>query len=249
MSGCDTVQGNHRKSTSSSMSIGAGRPPVPMRLAKKIVAGAFIEMSDLLPERLGISRRRDDHRSKHSTRSLSILQCFSSYVTVVSRHHPERIPDLMGYQSLIIDASMEYKGDCWAGYDRRFRQQAASHPSTVWSTGDSTLWSMAFTGRARVSRCSYCFSLSHRSAECELSPDQSHSHSPITRKFCFRWNESTYTFPNCKFEHVCYICAPDPANSNVAHRAINCPQRPPVPQGSIQPLFPGSNGPRPTSQR
>jgi len=63
-------------------------------------------MLDLLQKRMGIHRQRDDHRSKHSKCSLSILewlQCFSTYVSVVSRHQPERIPDLMGYQS----------GDCW----------------------------------------------------------------------------------------------------------------------------------------
>ena len=117
-------QKEKRIDASSDVSIGAGRPPVPMQLAKKIESGAFIEMSDLLPERMGIHRRRDDHGSKHSKRSLTILkwlQCFSTYVSVVLRNNPERIPDLMGYQSLIIEASMEYKGDCWAGYDRRFR--------------------------------------------------------------------------------------------------------------------------------
>jgi len=75
----------------------------------------------------------------------------------------------MGYQSLIIDASLEYKVDCWAGYDWRFHQQALPRPSLVWSTNDSTLWSLAFTGHAKVVRCSCCFSLSHRLAECELA--------------------------------------------------------------------------------
>jgi len=105
-----TVHNNHRKNASSSVSIGAGCPPVAMRLVRKIASVAFIEMSDLLPERMGIHRRRDDHKSKHSKCSLSILewlQYFSAYVSVVSRQH---IPDLIGYQSLIIDASMEYKG-------------------------------------------------------------------------------------------------------------------------------------------
>ena len=169
---------------------------------------------------------------------------FFTYVSVVSRNHPECIPDLMGYQSLIIEASMEYKGDCWVGYDRRFRQQVASHPSTTWSTNDSTLWSLAFTGRAKVSRCSYCFSLFHRSADCELSPDQPQTHTQTTCKFCFRWNESTCTFPNCKYEHVCYIFAPDSTNSYVAHKAINFPLCPTLPRGMIQPLFPGYNGPQ-----
>ena len=162
-------------------------------------------MADLLPERLG-EKQKDAHRTKRQKRSLTILewlQCFSTYVSVVARKHPERIADLMGYQSLIIEASMEYKGDCWAGYDRRFHQQAASRPDITWSTNDSTLWSLAFTGRAKVSRCSYCFSLSHRSADCELSPDQPRTSSQTTRKICFRWNESTCTFPNCKYDHIC----------------------------------------------
>ena len=206
-----TMLSKHYKriNASSYVNIGAGRPPVPLWLAKKIESGAFIEVADLLPERLG-EKQKDAHRTKRQKRSLTILewlQCFSTYVSVVARKHPERIADLMGYQSLIIEASMEYKGDCWAGYDRRFRQQAASRPNITWSTNDSTLWSLAFTGRAKVSRCSYCFSLSHRSADCELSPDQPRTSSQTTRKIYFRWNESTCTFPNCKYDHICYICA------------------------------------------
>jgi len=69
------------------VNIGAGRPPVPLRLAQRIESGVFIEMADLLPERLG-DKERGHHRGKHSKRSLSILewvQCFSTYVAVVAR--------------------------------------------------------------------------------------------------------------------------------------------------------------------
>jgi len=45
--------------------IGAGRPPVPPQLAKKIESGVFIEMADLLPEYFGDKQKRC-HRSKHS---------------------------------------------------------------------------------------------------------------------------------------------------------------------------------------
>ena len=98
---------------------GAGHPPVPLQLAKKIETEVFIEMVDLLPERLG-DKEKGCHRSKHSKRSLSILewvQRFSTYIAVVAKKHPEYITDLMGYQSIIIHASLEYKGDCRAGYD------------------------------------------------------------------------------------------------------------------------------------
>ena len=36
-----------------SVSVGAGRPPVPSILVKKSESGAFVEMTELLPERLG----------------------------------------------------------------------------------------------------------------------------------------------------------------------------------------------------
>ena len=110
MASSHTSQKQKRIDASSNINIGVGRLPVPMRLAQKIETGAFKEMSDLLPELMGIHRRQDDHRSKRSKRSLTILewlQCFSTYVPVVSRNHPERIPDVMGHQSLIIEASME----------------------------------------------------------------------------------------------------------------------------------------------
>jgi len=241
----DHIRTLDEESTSGSLDviIGAGRPPVPARLARKIESGAFVEMSDLLPDRPGTTRK-DDKRSKRTRRSLTILewlQCFSSYVSVVARKRPNCIPDLMGYQSLIIDAALEYKGDSWAGYDRRFRQQAASNPQTSWSSTDSTLWLMAFTGRARTSRCCYCFSLTHRSSDCDLAPDLPKDSNQLTRKICFRWNESQNpqcTFPNCKFEHVCYICARDPNNTDITHKAINCPQHSQTLHRPIPPLLP-----------
>ena len=98
------------------------------------------------------------------------LQCFGTYIAIVSRKQPARVLDLLGYQSLIIQAYQEYCGDRWLGYDRRFRQQAAATPSINWAIADFTLWNIAFSGRATVSRCSHSFSLSHHSDDCEAFP-------------------------------------------------------------------------------
>ena len=40
---------------------------------------------------------------------------------VLTRKYPEQIPDLSGYQSLIIEAHLEYESDNWLAYDRQFR--------------------------------------------------------------------------------------------------------------------------------
>ena len=34
---------------------------------------------------------------------------------------PESFKDLLGYQAIVVEASMEYQGDNWLGYDRRLR--------------------------------------------------------------------------------------------------------------------------------
>lgn len=59
---------------------------------------------------------------------------------------PSRIRDLLGYHTLIIQASMEYKGDGWMGYNHRFHQNAAADPDTVRGHLDPTLWNIAFAG-------------------------------------------------------------------------------------------------------
>lgn len=66
-------------------------------------------------------------------------------MSVLARKHPNCISDLMGYQSLIIDALLEFEGDSWAGYNCHFHQQEASNPQTSWSLIDPILWSLAFT--------------------------------------------------------------------------------------------------------
>ena len=145
----------------------------------------------------------------------------------------------MGYQLLILEAYHEFKNDCWLGYDRRFRQWAASHPRTRWAAIEPTLWSLAFQGQARSSRCKHCFSLSHSSVECELSVDPSPRRLPAhlkqdpsprfpRRAICYRWNDTpspTCNYPNCRYDHICYICAMSPTARSVDHKAMHCPYR------------------------
>ena len=78
---------------------------------------------------------------------------------------------MLGYQALIIDASIQYDGDGWMGYDRRFRLSAAANSTKSWASLDTTLWNLAFTGYAKVARCKHCFCLTHASSECEWATD------------------------------------------------------------------------------
>lgn len=223
--------------------LGAGLAPVPSKLVQRIQRGDFIEMSELLPERLAVDPTSGDSAGSKSKKKLvtSILewvQCFGLYTAIISKNHPERVPDLLAYQSLIIDAHREYKGDYWSGYDRRFRQRAAATQSIQWASIDSTLWSMAFASRGTASRCKFCFSTCHNSDNCELNCDNQSSSSSLRsshpsahreyasrRCICYEWNETpspNCSRPKCAYEHICYLCYRDPDVTSKYHKALQC---------------------------
>ena len=217
-SGVDT--GDQESSTV--ICIGAGLPPVPQKLVKRIQAGEFIDMSELLPDRLGINAGpplEGDKESKQTKRRqvaniLEWVQCFSVFTAVRTQKCPEKTQDLLGYLAPIVEARMEYEGDGWLGYDRRFRQNAAASLDTTWARIDPTLWNMAFVGQAKVSRCKHCFSLTHTATDCNWAPSPS-TLKPYTprptgssrpSKICYEWNHSpsqTCPFPACRYQHIC----------------------------------------------
>lgn len=222
--------------------LGAGWPPVPSKLVQRIEEGEFIELSDLLPERLAFGTVDESAKGKTKKKIIPTIlewvQCFSLYTAIVSRKQPERVPDLLGYQSLIIDAHREFKGDYWMGYDRCFRQRAAATHIDKWADVDLTLWSVTFGNRTAISRCSLCLSTAHDSNSCELRDPQLSSTSTrppnrpsqreyysSRRRICFEWNESLSSrcsHPNCAYEHICYLCYRDPAVTDKYHKAMKC---------------------------
>ena len=235
----------HLQDDTTSVIIGAGLPPVPGRLVKRIREGHFIEMGELLPECLGMAAvnfevegsKNPKGKCKPVTNILEWLQCFGLYVAILSQSEPERIPDLQGYQVLIIQASMEYDDNRWMGYDRVFRLKATSQKGISWSSIDTTLWNVAFSGKSKTGRCSQCFSLTHSSAECRWS-SETHSSKTTTgsvsqstkmfRPVCYEWNATpspNCSYPHCKYEHKCAICVRNPWVQEVHHKAIHCPHR------------------------
>ena len=115
-----TERRSTRESGPITVLFGAGFPPVPSKLVKKIEAGDFIDMAELRPEGLGMMEdsapgRSTKGKTKMISNILEWIRCFSLYVAILSRSAPHRIPHLLSYQALIIEAQMEYPGDHWLG--------------------------------------------------------------------------------------------------------------------------------------
>ena len=58
---------------------------------------------------------------------LEWIRCFNIYMAVISHKQPTRIPILLAYETLIIEAHMEYSSQAWSEYDRQSRLCAGCH--------------------------------------------------------------------------------------------------------------------------
>ncbi len=150
--------------------VGEGLPPVPPRLVEKIVRREFVDMGELLPEFVDDGDRKEarTRRSRQVTDIFTWLQCFGSYVS----SKPHLIPELMAYMGTIIRVSQDYAGLAWVRYDAAFRRQAALTYNDHWSTINTTIYTMCFTGMTSATkRCKLCFASSHSERECAQRGD------------------------------------------------------------------------------
>ncbi len=160
--------------------VGDGRPPVPQKLADRILRWEFIDMGELLPEFWSLAKEEESsgrrpitsRRARKVTDIFTWVQCFGSYVSVLGPHFPKVIPELMAYMATIVRVSQDYTGLAWVRYDAAYRRQAALTGNRGWSRINSTMYTMCFTGNARTTeRCELCFGSTHASKDCALRGD------------------------------------------------------------------------------
>lgn len=235
---------DHAGSSTEGMYIGEGLPPVPAKLARRIRAGEFVEMSELLPE---VWMRKDEGEPESKRRCgrrvvdiFTWLQCFGIYVSIRGTHLPAAIPEFMAYMSMMVRVNQEYAGTAWLNYDTLFRKHAALKRDTKWSVINTTIYARCFTGAPRNPvKCGICAAASHDTQDCVegLSPDMSlqqrmetverqltqltpRPRPPIRQsgEVCNKWNREECTFPYCRHTHVCSVCTGP-------HPASRCPRR------------------------
>ena len=215
--------------------VNAGLPPVPTKIVNRIQGGLFVEMYELLPSTLTSAQYNtieDDSRKSKHRRELSIMewvQSFGVYMAAISLTKPHRIPDLLGYQQRIIQASYNRQPGCWADYDRQFRLKASATSSTEWSTIDLNIWNDAFPD----------ITTNHGPSPVQSQPRSQYSTQRYTsiqtrqppssqQRICLDWNDDpnpTCPHPNCRYDHVCYRCAYNPRIANNRHKAMFCPNK------------------------
>ena len=205
--------------------IGPNASLIPISVVQKIRNNEFIELADLLGDNLSeeksLDKSKDSKRKKRKiTNILQWVECFNAYVTILNQ--PDRLPDLLAYSSLIVHAARKFKGDNWIAYDRNFRKQAAATRNQKWADIDMSLWALAFAKAEPQESCSICFSLDHKTQDCEdytkpTESEPSTSKQAKTSPICLKWNWQYCQSSSCTYRHnICVEC-------HEPHKARNCP--------------------------
>ncbi len=149
---------------------------------------------------------------------------------------PERVRQLLAYQTLIVHEARRCGGKGWWTYSM-FRQQVAGNKEADWSKLNSSLYAVSFLAHAGGGKtCSLCMESDHGDEECALSPSKASGSGgkhprPVARQegaesgnrfakgkarmTCFAWNQGECSFPYCRYRHVCVKCSGD-------HRITQC---------------------------
>lgn len=120
--------------------VGESLPPVPTKLASKILRWEYIEMAEMLPEFWSGAKLEEEDSKRFTLRHprqvtdiFTWLHRYTSYVRVlVSRYHGV-VPELMAYLVTITRVSQDFSGLGWVRYDAAFRRQAAITGNRKWS--------------------------------------------------------------------------------------------------------------------
>ena len=87
---------------SSGIYVSEGLPPVPPKLAAKIMRWEFVDMAEMLPEFWSNTKSEDEdqkpapsRRTRQVTDIFTWIQCFASYTSVLAGRYVECVPEMM----------------------------------------------------------------------------------------------------------------------------------------------------------
>ena len=219
---------------------------VPARTVDRISRGEYIDLSDLLPEALGLSpsaaplqlqlgdrgavvqvlpdSATSSSRAKRHVHDFATwMEAWTAYLFVVLSAAPSRAPELVAYQAIITDANRKFHPDGWLAYDRQFRSAASLNKTLRWDVVEPTLWQLTMTGTKRQP-CFNCQLPHPQGARCPFraSARQQSGFTRAThkgREVCYNFNFMRCSNRQCPRTHVCLSCGGD-------HPRAKCPRDP-----------------------
>ncbi|XP_060635367.2 uncharacterized protein [Anolis sagrei] len=174
----------------------------------KILRGEYIDLFSLL------FREPDESDDEENMKKREIDQIFPNwlngfmiYAVVITKAYPTRGCSLFKYLNIIHNTYVDYSGNAWLLYDKRFRMAAARNPTLRWDLIEGYLWMQVITPprwtRYEKSDSGHTILTS----EQEQSLYQVSSQQQKQRAVCWVYSSQGECFRRvCRFQHCCSIC-------------------------------------------
>ena len=139
---------------------GAGLAALPKKLVSKILANEYIDFTELPPAKgkarnvpqslegqVLVVQAADLMQVRKRIPDLAIwVQCFALYATTLLTYQPNRMSEMMAYQSIIARTSAKYRWPSWVIYIQNFRQEAMNILSQSWARVEPGIQCSMFYG-------------------------------------------------------------------------------------------------------
>ena len=184
--------------------LSGGLPSIPAELLTRIRKHQYVELSELLPEKIQEACLYGDNKRKKSppiTDFTEWVLAFSTYGQALASQDPSLALKLLVFVGSVARLARDLPGGAWAAYEKAARCKAVANPGFPWEKLDQELWALAAVqcGAARSSGAA------------------TKGKRPKSENACYKWNEGTCSFHPCKFSHVCSTCF------SPKHKAGVCP--------------------------
>ena len=171
--------------------------------------------------------------------------CFSTYVAIIAKEHPEKFQQLLAYHAIILIEAFRFRCKGWLSYDKVFREHIEKEPDSNWSMLHPMFYSLSFLSQ-RVEaltcpRCmapdlsslepiqdQHCSQDQHRSRQSDTGRQSGPSRKRFRRAsiptfqappkiaYCFYNEGQCFRHPRpCDREHRCIRCGKE-------HRMVDC---------------------------
>ena len=179
-----TSAGQNATGGSLAVILSSSSQPIPARLVRRITAGEFVEMRELLCDNVALHDQLESIHGSLQTMATpgalrarmrevpslsSWVYCFAAYIAL--RSTEPFVSDMLAYMRLVVRESLRHGGGGWQEYDRNFRRLAAIDPNLRWNSLLPDLQASTILGQCGGGGvfCSLCRGVDHSSAQCALT--------------------------------------------------------------------------------
>ena len=115
--------------------LGGGLPAIPADIMKRVADNSYIELSELLPEKIQEASLYPEGKNKKKAQPVEKFNDWVLALAVYSQAllstDPSIASDLIIFMGTVASLAWDHPGGAWATYKRNFRANA--DPSTRWN--------------------------------------------------------------------------------------------------------------------